>query len=147
MNRNEVKGKLTLVKNEIKKIRDNEEDVVAYATQDKYLPGAGYIAEIDTFEGLAKAYSEIKKQATDDLSDAVAALGLAGDEIPDSKVKILGFKPETWFKDINTRLAQLRTENRLEKLIQAEAALTKHLSADDVFEMDTAGIDVLVGAE
>lgn len=144
MERSEVKTKLAVVQKAIKEIQDNEDEVVAYATQNKHLPGVGYISEIQSFTDLAKAHAEITKRSTNDLTASIAALGLKEEEMPEETVKILGFKPKTWFNDINKRLAQLRTENRLEKLIKAEAALTKHLSDDDVFAMDTEGIDSLL---
>jgi hypothetical protein len=146
MKKEEVKSKLDLVKAAIKKIVEND-DVRVYITKDKHLPGVGYIHEIEDFKGLILAHKEITTKSTNDLSASVTALGLTEEEVPENKVKILGFKPEHWFKDINTRLSELRDEIKLEKLKAAEATLTKHLSDGDKFTMETAGIDALLIGE
>lgn len=144
MKRSEVKQKLALVKKAIKSIESSDE-VVLYITRDKYLSGAGYISEIETISGLVRAHNEITKLNTNDCTASIAALGLSEDEIPESDVKILGFKPEHWFKDIETRLSELRKESKLKQLLKAEKSLNKHLSDDDKFELDTDGIDDLIG--
>jgi len=144
MQRSEVKTKLAAVKKAIAEIESNEDEVVAYATSNKHLPGVGYIHEIDSYTELAKAHNEITKKSTNDLSASVTALGLTDTEQPEETVKILGFKPKTWFSDINKRLTELRTIHKLAKLKQAESTLSKHLSSDDKFDMDTDGIDALL---
>jgi hypothetical protein len=143
MERKEVKSKLSLIKKAIKEIEETE-DFSSYITKDKYLPGVGYINEIDSISELIKAHKEVKSKSSDDFTDSIKELGLAEEEIPESKIRILGFKPEHWMKDINTRLSEIRNKTRLEKLKAAEKALTKHLSEDDKFEMDTEGIDKLL---
>lgn len=143
MNRNEVKEKLEKVRNAISEI-ENSDNVYTYITQEKYLPGVGYIKEIETIGSLINAHMEIKANSKNDISESVRELGLNDDEIPENKVRILGFKPEHWLKDIQTRLNELRELTRLKKLKSAEKALLKHLSDDDKFQMDTDGIDELI---
>jgi len=82
--------------------------------------------------------------AKNDLSSSITALGLTADEQPDTDIKILGFKPKTWLKDIENKLAEIRQNTRLEKLYKAQEVLTRNLSADDKFDLDTAGIDELI---
>lgn len=144
MQRSEVKTKLAEVRKAIAEIESNEDEVVAYATQNKHLPGIGYISEIESFAELAKAHNEITKKSTNDLTSSIKALGLTDSEQPEETIKILGFKPKTWLNDINKRLVELRTEIRLEKLKQAEKVLSNNLSSDDKFTMETEGIDALL---
>jgi hypothetical protein len=143
MERKEVKTKLSSIKKAIKEIEENE-NFSSYITKDKYLPGAGYIHEIDSIAELIKAHKEIKNKSNNDFTDSIKELGLLEDEVPESKTRILGFKPEHWLKDIETRLSELSVSIRLTKLKDAEKALAKHLSDDDKFEMDTDGIDKLL---
>ena len=143
MERKDVTSKLTQIKAAIAKIESND-DVVLYITKNKHLETVGYIHEIDTIADLIKAHHTIKKRSTNDYTESAVALGLAPEEIPESETKILGFKPAHWFTDINTRLAVLRTEKRYNALKAAEAALTKHMTNDDKFAMDTDGIDALL---
>jgi len=143
MKRSEVKSKLEAVKVAIAQIEKND-DVVLYITQNKHLTGVGYISEVESIGELVKAHNEIRKLSTNDFTESAKALGLSENEIPESDTKILGFKPAHWFADIETRLKELRTEIKLDKLRDAEVALTKHLSEDDMFEMDTVGIDELI---
>jgi hypothetical protein len=144
MVKSEVKTKLALVKKAIAAIEENEDEAVAYSTANKHLPGHGYIHEMATIGALVKAHAEITKKSTNDLSASIKALNLSDDELPEEPVKILGFKPKTWFNDIQKRLDQIRTSTKLAKLKAAEATLSKHLSNDDKFEMDTDGIDSLL---
>lgn len=144
MQRSEVKTKLAEVRKAIAKIEENEDEVVAYATANKHLPGVGYIHEIDTIGGLVKAHAEITKKSTNDLSASLKALNITDDELPEGSEKILGFKPKTWFGDIEKRLNQLRTKAKLAKLKQAESVLSKNLSTDDKFAIETDGIDDLL---
>lgn len=144
MQRSEVKTKLAEVRKAIAKIKENQDEVVAYATSNKHLPGVGYIHEIDTIGGLVKAHAEITKRSTNDLSASLKALNVTDDELPESSEKILGFKPKTWFNDIEKRLNVLRIEIKLEKLLKAEAILSKNLSSDDKFAIETEGIEALL---
>ncbi len=145
MNRNEVKSKLELVINKITEIEEQiENDVVVYVTRDKYLPGIGSIEELETFEEIVKAQSFILKETNEDNSEVIKMLGLTEEEITKKEVKIFGLAPKYWNDDIQKRLKEIRLEIRLEKLLLAKDALTKHLSDDDKFEMDTAGIDNLL---
>lgn len=143
MNRTEVKGRLDQVRGAIKEIEDNEEPV-AYATANKYLPEVGYIAELDTIEEIVNAHVVLSKLSKNDTSESVKALGLTESEIPENNTRIIGFKSETWFKDLDTRLNVVHTETKLARLKAAELTLKGHMSADDKFEMDTAGIDALL---
>lgn len=142
MKKSEVKEKLAQVKKAIAKI-ENSDDIVLYVTKDKHMNNVGYIHEINDISDLVKAHAEVTKRSTNDLTASIKALGLSEAEVPASSVKILGFKPEHWFKDIETRLTELRNETKLAMLKDAETKLTKHLSEDDIFAMDTQGIDEL----
>ncbi len=143
MKRSEVKNQLASVREAIEKIEKND-DVIMYITKDKHLPNIGYINEIETIDDLVKAHHKVKKSHTNDFSESIKALGIAENEMPKNDTKILGFKPEHWYTDIETRLKELRTEIKLGKLKTAEAALSKHLSDDDKFDMDTVGIEELL---
>lgn len=143
MERSELKVKLTAIREAISKIESND-DVVLYITRNKHLTGVGYIYEIGTIGEIIKAHHAVKKLSTNDYTESAVALGLSENEIPGNDTKILGFKPSHWFTDITTRLNELRTETRLASLINAETTLSKHLSNDDKFAMDTEGIDALL---
>lgn len=142
MKKEEVSAKLKAVKAKIAKIEEKKKDeVVLYATKDKYLDGVGYVSEIDTFDGLVKAQTKINKLTSTDITEAVEMLGLTDNEVPNDTTRILGFLPKHWNADIKTRVSELRTEILLEKLYNAEEKLLKHA---DTFELDTEGIDDLL---
>lgn len=145
MKRSEVKDKLVLVNEAIAKIEKND-DVVLYITKDKHLPGVGYVCEIDTIADVINAHTKISKLGTDgsDYLASARTLGLSETEFPMPETKIQGFAQTHWFKDLNTRLAELQTSIKLEKLIAAKKVLNKHLSDDDKFDLDTVGIDELI---
>jgi hypothetical protein len=146
MKKEDVLNMLNKVQTEIKEIETSiENDIVVYITKEKFLPAIGYISEICSFKDLIKAQIEIDNSSLkSDSSMAILELGLTEDEIPKEQIiKILGFPAKYWNQDIKTRLDELRREIRLDKLINAEAQLEKHLSNEDKFAMDTKGIESL----
>lgn len=138
MTRAEVKTKLDLVRKEIKSINNTiEEDIVVFATANKYIEGIGFIADLDSIEDVLKAHSFIRKKDSVDFDASIKELGITEDELPEkSTTMYLGFPLKYWYADIKNRLARLRLEIRLSKLEQAEDVLNKYLSDDDRFGMD-----------
>jgi hypothetical protein len=142
MNRDEVKQNLLLIQAKIAEI-DSNDDPVLYATKDKYLNGVGYINEIATFTELAVAQERINRACNKKRSVEITELGLTEKELGvETEVKILGYKPKFWYQDIQTRLAELRKITRRAELVEAEAVLTKNLSADDKFSLETKNINM-----
>lgn len=147
MNRAEVKTKLALVNAKIKELKFNrEENPVVYATVGKYVPGIGHVNQIESIEELVLAQAEIVKQSSQENTiKAMDMLGVTQDELGDAPTaKIMGLPTRVWNKDLKNRLAELREEMLLEKLEKAALTLRKHLSSEDIFDMDTEGIDDLL---
>jgi hypothetical protein len=143
MQRADVKANLLKVNRALKEMETSEEDVPCYKTKDKYLPNVGYIHDIDNIPDLVKAHAKVLRLSQSDFQKSVNSLNLTAEEtelIP-STVKIMGFSPTVWFNDINTKLWELRKAAQFVKLQNARFALDKHLSEDDKFELDTAGVD------
>lgn len=153
MKRTEIQENLKLVQAEILKIEEKREaENTIYHTKDKYLDGFGRIPEIETVEELVRAQGaiiEFEEATSKSFQPAMARLGVTESEMPSIKtpVKLLGFLPKYWNMDLKTRLGVLREDARLEKLKNAEKNLKKHLSEDDKFELDTAGIEALLTME
>lgn len=144
MTRSEVKSNLKKVTEKIAAI-EADETVALYATSAKFLNGIGIIKEIDNVKDLVSAHSKIVKMSTNDLTESAKTLGVTPEEMGTlNPMKILGFAPAIWIKDIQTRLTELRKETTLRKLKDAKRSLESHLSADDKFDLETAGIDELL---
>ena len=145
MKRSEVKSKLLLVNDAIAKIENND-DVILYITKEKHLNGVGYIHELETIQDIIQAHTKLSKLSINasEFIDSAKALGLSEDEFTVPDTKILGFNQTHWFKDLNTRLEELKVSTKLNKLKAAKKVLEKNLSSDDQFELDTAGIDDLI---
>ena len=145
MNRNEVKSKLKLVTNKLAELEEIvPEETFFYKTLNKHLNGVGYISEIDNFKDLAQAHSKITKHISNNLDESYRFLGLTDAEKPKETAKLLGFSISTWLEDIKTKRDQLRLDIQIEKLTEAKEILTRNLSAEDKFDLDTESIDSLL---
>lgn len=131
MTKTEVKSKLAKVTAKIKELNAIPE--VAYVTVNKYLPAVGTVSELQSKTELVKALAEINS-----LSYGFdAAMEELGVELTDKqKPTILGYSSTVWKTDIKNRLKKLMIEDQINELLKAKKVLTKHLSEDDIFEMD-----------
>lgn len=131
MTKAEVKSKLKLVEAKIKELKNLPEPT--YVTSNKYLPTVGTVSELESATELVKALAEINSMSKG-FDSAMEELGV---ELADKdKPTILGYSSTVWKTDIKNRLTHLLRYSQINELVKAKKVLTKHLSEDDLFEMD-----------
>ena len=140
MTKVELSTKLKQVRKRITELKEKEAPV--YVTGNKYIPSHGYVADIPTLRECAKALATVKKAFSTE-SEEATELGLTDADIA-AETNYLGFKLTAWQKDIQNRVTELKDADMLVKLENAEATLSKHRTADDIFNEDVESIgDVL----
>lgn len=144
MNKADVKKNLTKVTNALAAIK-KEDKIFTYVTKGNYLPGLGCISEVENVSDLIKFQKKINQLSKSDNTAVIEQLGLKPEELPEQEPLILGRSPKHWNTDIKTKLEEIRQDTLVEKLTAAKVTLEKHLSDDDKFEIDTDGIESLLG--
>ena len=140
--RDEVRDNLKKVQSAKEALEKKNKKSPLYETATKYIPNIGYVAEIPTLRECAKALAFVQSKFTNETT-AASELGIEETDIQEEQ-NYLGFDLETWKSDIQKRVAQLKDEAMMEKLVTAEAKLKKHRSADDIFADDMEDIEGLL---
>jgi len=144
MNKADVKKNLTKVTSALAAIK-KEDKIFTFVTKGSYLSGLGCISEVENIAELMKFQKKINSLSKTDNTAIIEQLGLKQEELPEQEPTILGFAPKHWNADVKTKLKEIRQTILVDKLNAAKATLEKHLSDDDKFEIDTDGIESLLG--
>jgi hypothetical protein len=129
MKREQVLTKLRAVQSEIAEIKKNDFKTTCECV---FIHGIGMLCEANTLQGLIKFHAAIS-HAKATLEKSAKELQI---ELADEEFEYNGVQFSTWMKDIKTIKESIVADERLKKLIEAEKALQKHLSDDDIFTID-----------
>lgn len=143
INKNEVLSKYKFM---IEQKENNENKLVELVgTYNINVPVGTYglvrnmsIPEIIQVYGDISNYHSYVEKAKDNLNIPVSLLGESGDP------GYLGISIEDWTKEFKTRIKAIDISDKLQKIDKNIALLRKHLSQDDLFDLDMNEIEDVV---
>ena len=132
----EIKDNVLKIKKQLE-ILTNPKEKIRYHTERHYFPGIGIIADLDEKQ-LIVANQKIR-EINKGLRESAEELDL---EYVEDEDDVYGdFKVSELQADVKLRLAELKKDVKINKLMQAEIILSRHLSDEDKFNPDMEEID------
>lgn len=134
MKREEVLPKYKGAVGKLRHLRSIEPAI--YKTMHKHVPGAGSIPHLETELDVVICHAKVNGEVSH-LKNSCQELGVS---LKEKDYNFMGFSLDVWNQELKTRLEEIRVEKEILRLEKLKTTLSKHLSADDLFEIEMSSI-------